>query len=195
MLGLALASLVTTACATRARIAARIVGEDGRPVPGAVLYVETVVPGADFDAATDFAWVAADGDGHAPPAGAPPVTVSVPARLLQRPQATIVALAPGHKPFVLQWRTEVKGSIGLREIRLVVRRDHGLDTTLDVLSWPTFRAPALRARAREPAQAPLRAAFREAWEAAAQGLLTPTGKEKLSAQRTLDAEAGVVTKQ
>lgn len=179
--------LALAACAAHPRIGARIVDEGGRPIPGAVLYVETARPGPEPDDAADFAWAEAGAAGEAPPVGTAPVTVTLP----WRGMASVAAVAEGFLPRVVHLRKGDLGEVlGLEEIRLEARRGAAGTAGLESLSWPTFRRGDLRAKSRLAEHAGLRAALGKAWEEAARGgALSEGERRKLEAQRALAAPA------
>jgi hypothetical protein len=180
----ALLALALGACASHPRISARILDRDGRPIPGAVLYVETARPGPDFDDATDFAWARSGPDGLAPAAGDPVVTVEVP----WRGMASVVALASGYLPSVWHLRNhEADGDVlGIQEIRMQPREGSQGAWGLETLSWPTFRSAALKERCMRPEHADLRSVMRAVWEEGGSGaVLSETQQKKLAAQRNL----------
>jgi hypothetical protein len=137
---------------------ARLLDEAGRPLPGAVIYQETFVPGSP-PRHLDFTWAVADADGWAPPRNASPASV----RTASRSCSLLAIFVPGRLPQVSMERAPCPATKGPleRELRL---RDPVDSVPYDFryIGFPFPEDADLRERARSPEAAPLRAALRRA---------------------------------
>jgi hypothetical protein len=149
-------AIALCACASAQQFRTRVLDEAGRPLPGAVVYEESFVPG-DPAKHVDFTFAVADADGWAPPRGEAPASLKTASR-----GCTLLAiLVPGRLPLVSMQRAPCPSSSGPveRELRVPDSTD-GSD--FRYIGFPFPSHPALRARARAPEAAPLRAALRRA---------------------------------
>jgi len=152
------ALVLLCACSTTLPMRMRILDESGNPVPGAVLYVEVVSPGERPEPA-DFAFAVAGADGWAPPLDAPAPELRHPWRSC----ATIAYLLPG-RPYVYPGKppciapTEAHPAA----VATLPTWSAAAGSGLPRLLFPFEGKASLRARAADPAAAPLRAALREA---------------------------------
>lgn len=149
-------ALALCACASSQQFRARVLDEAGRPLPGAVVYEESFVPG-DQVQHVDFAFAVADADGWAPPRAKAPASL----KTASRSCALLAILVPGRLPLVSMQRAPCPSSSGPveREFRVPDAVD-GSD--FRYIGFPFPSDPALRARARLADAAPLRAALRRA---------------------------------
>ena len=148
------------ACGSVQQFRARVLDDAGRPLPGAVVYQETFVPGSP-PRHVDFAWAVADADGWAPPRGAAPASV----KTASRSCALLAILVPGRLPQVSMSRPPCPSSQGAweRELRVEDAGDH-LPYDFRYIGFPFPDDPDLQQKARSPDAAPLRAALRRAAE-------------------------------
>jgi hypothetical protein len=136
----------------------RLLDEAGRPLPGAVIYQETFVPGSP-PRHVDFTWAVADADGWAPPRGASPASV----RTASRSCSLLAILVPGRLPLISMERAPCASSKGPveRELRVPEAAD-SLPYDFRYVGFPFLDDAGLRDKARSPEAAPLRAALRRA---------------------------------
>lgn len=136
----------------------RLLDEAGRPLPGAVIYQETFVPGSPRRA-VDFAWAVADADGWAPPRSAPPSSL----RTAFRSCSLLAILVPGRLPQVSMERAPCASSKppAESELRLPDPGD-SLPYDFQHIGFPFLEDADLRKKAVSPEAAPLRAALRRA---------------------------------
>ena len=144
------------ACGSVQQFRTRVLDEAGRPLPGAVVYEETYVPG-DRVRHVDFAWAVADAEGWAPPQGEPPASL----RTAGRSCALLAIFVPGRLPQVSMERPPCPASKrpAVRELRLP---DPGgaLPSDFRYIGFPFLDDTGLREKARSPDTLPLRAALR-----------------------------------
>lgn len=153
----ALALLAAVAsCGSVQQFRTRLLDEAGRPLPGAVIYEETFVPGSP-PRHVDFAWGVADADGWAPPRGNSPASL----RTASRSCSLLAILVPGRLPLVSMERAPCASSKAPveRELRLP---EPGGSPPYDFryIGFPFLEDGELRDRARSPDTGPLRAALR-----------------------------------
>lgn len=154
---LVLLPLCASACRDSAEVRARILDERGRPVAGAILYVE-----CDSGAgATDFQFAVASRDGVIPADGATPLVY----RAERGAKLTLAALAPGKKPTVLY---DHAGRIQPDGLTLVLkdlaRPGERWEPRIGMLTYPFEGHPELAARLRRPEYSELRRAFVQTYE-------------------------------
>ena len=144
------------ACGSVQQFRARVLDEAGRPLPGAVVYEETFVPG-DRVRHVDFAWAVADAEGWAPPQSEPPTSV----RTAARSCSLLAIFVPGRLPQVSMERDPCPASKRpvVRELRLPDPVAH-LPYDFRYIGFPFLGNAELRERARSPEAQPLRAALR-----------------------------------
>jgi hypothetical protein len=146
------------ACGSVQQFRARVLDEAGRPLPGAVVYQETFVPG-DPPRHVDFAWAVADGDGWAPPRGAAPASL----KTASRSCALLAILVPGKLPQVSMGRAPCPSSQGPVEREVRFADSWGaLPYDFRYIGFPFLDDPDLREKARSADAAPLRAALSRA---------------------------------
>ena len=136
----------------------RLLDEAGRPLPGAVIYQETFVPGSP-PRHVDFTWAVADADGWAPPRSASPAAV----RTAARSCSLLAILVPGRLPVVSMERAPCASSRGPveREFRVAAAPD-SLPYDFRYIGFPFLDDGDLRAKAQSGETLPLRAALRRA---------------------------------
>jgi len=140
--------------ADRRDVRVTIVDGEGRPVPGALFYLEV----RDADGPFAFEWRVAGQAGEVPDSAYEPL--QVPWRPGSR--VALAAFAPGHRPAVLRPDEPNPHTDGL-VLRLEASAERW-NPELAELAFPFEDTPAL-ARDLDRTAAPLLAAFREAWEA------------------------------
>jgi hypothetical protein len=155
------ALLLTSAlasCGSVQQFRVRILDEAGRPLPGAIFYEETYVPGSPARH-VDFTWAVAGADGWAPPRGASLASVRTPFRSC----AIVAVFVPGRLPLVSMERAPCPSSKGPveSELRLADPGD-SLPYNFRYIQFPFLEDAELREKARSPEAAPLRAALRHA---------------------------------
>ena len=172
---------VLAACGSVQQFRTRVLDEAGRPLPGAVLYEETFVPG-DRVRHVDFTWAVADAEGWAPPQGEPPSSL----RTESRSCSLLAILVPGRLPLVSMERAPCPGTRRppVRELR-VPDPGSALPYDFRAIGFPFAQDGGLRERASSPETLPLRAALRRSAMAlhAREGSL---GGEMLGALDALD---------
>ncbi len=137
-------------------IRATVVDAAGRPVAGAVVYVEANTSAGAFD----FAFAIAGPKGEVPAAGARPVTVS----WRRGAKLALAAFAPGKKPTIVYdpaGRVRADGIV--LELRDLPDRGERWEPRIAHLSYPFEADPRLATRARAPEYAELRRVLREAY--------------------------------
>jgi len=173
----ALLAALVAGCATPSTrdVRVTIVDEAGDPLPGAVLYVEA----GDATGAFDFLTATAGA------AGVLPDQAREPLKIAWRPGAhlALAAFHPGYRPLVVldpSRRIRSDGAL------LTLTRGDAPEPRVAELAFPFEDRPALAARAAAPECAPLRSAFRRAW----QGLPEEVKERK---NRAMDAiEPGIL---
>ncbi len=173
--GFALAAGGCSDIASQRDVRATILDEEGRPLPGAVLWAEA------RDEEGPFGWVI----GVAGEAGEVPDSAREPRKIPWRPGARMVlaAFAPGRSPVIRgggEERTLSDGAVFILE----PLRPGAPATSLEPLSFPFEDAPDLAARARQdPAWSAMADAFRVALEArvVADGGISPGEMRKFEA--------------
>jgi hypothetical protein len=172
--------LAQAGCTSTQAVRATIVDEAGRPIPGALLYVEAYKhPGA-----FDFAYALSGSDGEVPPSGSPPLTIG----WRRGAKVALAAFAPGKQPVVLY---DPLGNVvpeGM-EIRLADVPEVGKrwEPRIAKLSFPFEESPDLAARASAPEAEAVRRAFEAAYAPLANGeeTMLPVEQVKLEALRRL----------
>lgn len=155
----ALVVLFALACSGSGRqFRMRLLDEAGRPLPGAVIYQETFVPGSP-PRRVDFTWAVADADGWAPPRGSSPASVKAPFR-----SCTLFAIfVPGRLPRVSMERAPCPSSKGPIEAELRLPDPvESPPSDFANIHFPFLDDAELREKARSAEAAPLRAAVRRA---------------------------------
>ncbi|MEK7409738.1 MAG: hypothetical protein AAB225_32150 [Acidobacteriota bacterium] len=157
LLAVCTALLPATGCSTTQELRAFVFDQAGRPIPGALFYAEAYT----HDGAFDFAFSLPGPNGAAPPSGHPPLTI----RWRWGAKLALAAFAPGKKPIAVYdelGRVRADGIV----FNLQDLPDKGLrwEPRVADLSFPFENAPRLAARAAAPECAPLRRAFRAAYE-------------------------------
>lgn len=174
-----------TGCTATQAVQATIVDEAGRPIPGALLYVEAYTHPEAFD----FTYAASGANGEVPAASSPPLTLG----WRRGARVALAAFAPGKKPTVLYDPLGNVAPEGM-EIMLYDLPDEGRrwEPRLAQLSFPFEHIPELAARAALPEAEAVRRAFLAAYAPLAGGEETalPVEQEKLEALRRLDNRSG-----
>lgn len=154
----ALAVFAGCAGPTQRDVRATVLTEDGSPIPGAIFYAEA----RDDDGPFAFLTMTTG------TAGEVPQSAWTSSKIEWRPGArvAVAAFAPGYVPAVIH---DPAGAVRTDGALLVLHPVSGdgaaWNPALAELAFPFPDTPELAERAREPAAAALRNAFREAWEA------------------------------
>ncbi len=157
LLALCVALLPAIGCSTTQELRAFVLDQAGRPIPGALFYAEAYT----HDGAFDFAFTLTGPNGEAPPAGAPPLTI----RWRWRAKLALAAFAPGKKPIAVYDELGRVRADGIA-FKLQDLPEKGLrwEPRVADLSFPFEHDSRLAARAGAPASAPVRRAFRAAYQ-------------------------------
>jgi len=94
-------------CGSVQQFRTRLLDAAGRPLPGAVIYRETFVPGSPAKH-VDFTWAVADADGWAPARSAAPASL----RTASRSCSLLAIFVPGRLPLVSMERPPCASSKG-----------------------------------------------------------------------------------
>jgi hypothetical protein len=156
-----LAALAVPGCESVAPlrdIRATFADENGRPIPGAILYAEAV----DDDGAFAFTWAKAGDAGEVP---------RIAIRALKIPwrrgaRLSIAGFAPGHRPQVLHYPRRSVPSDGVSlTLPSAAQPEGGWNPDLLLLEFPFERMAVLADTLAAPDHRELREAFRAAYEA------------------------------
>lgn len=164
-------------------VSAQVVDTDGKPIPGALLYVEAYTGRGAYD----FAWSRAAGDGRVPPGGGR-------LALAARPSARLAVMvtAPGHQTVVLLDHT---GALVGHDVRIELAKQSEAGAVwepgLAQLSYPFEDQAHLAKRLGAAQHAELRRGFAEAYAGLDAPQANPLARE-LDKKRRVDAAAGRV---